>query len=73
MLFSVLETLDVYTIFGSDHSVRVYYFRIRKAWKCILFSNLKTLEVQTIIGLKTLEVHMMFGIENHGSVYSYRD
>ena len=62
MLFSVLETLDVYTIFGSDHSVRVYYFRIRKAWKCILFSNLKTLEVQTIIGF-----------ENPGGAYDVRN
>ena len=48
-------------IFGSEKPRSVYYFRIGKPWKCILFSDLKTLEVYTI-----------FGFENPGSVYYFR-
>ena len=53
--------LEVYTIFGAENIGSVYYFRIWKPWKCILFS-----------GLKTVEVYTIFGNENRGSVYYYR-
>ena len=44
------ETIEVYTSFGSVNPGSVYNFRICKPWKCILYSDLKALEVYTIIG-----------------------
>ena len=70
--------LEVYTIFGTENPGSVHYFRDRKPFKCILLSELKTLEVYTIFGilfseLKTMEVHTFFGSENLGSVYYFQD
>ena len=53
-------------------------------WKCILSSDLKTLEVHTLFGsenpgrvyyfsdLKTMEAYTIFGCESPGSVYYFR-
>ena len=77
--------LEVYTIFGPGNPGSVHYFPIWKPWKCSLFSDLKTVEVFTIVGsekpwkcslfsdLKTLEVFTIFGSENLGSVYYSRN
>ena len=53
------KDLEVYNILWAETQGlgRVYYFRIWTPRKCILFSDLKTLEVYTI-----------FGSENPGSV-----
>ena len=58
-LFSDLETMEVFTIFGSENRGSVHYFR---PWKCLLLSDLKTLEVFTI-----------FESENRGCVYYFRN
>ena len=41
--------VEVYTNCGSEHLGSVYNFRDWKPWKRILLSELKTLEVHTII------------------------
>ena len=76
--------MEVYISFGPENFGGVYYFRILRPWKCILFSELNTLEVYTIcgsenrgsvytiFGLKTLEVYTIVGSENVGSVYYVR-
>ena len=40
----------MYTVVGTENSGCVYYFRNGALWKCILFSERKTLEVYTIVG-----------------------
>ena len=71
-------SLEVYTIFPFKNLGIVYYFRLRKPWKCLLFSDLKTLEVFTIFGSENLEVLPVFGSvtilgsENCGSVHYFR-